>query len=178
MSKAVKELVEKDIKARYAAVDNLLVVNVHGLTGVLANQFRGALRKKNIEVHVVKNRAAKRALADTPLAPISSLLRGPCAFVTGGTSPIETAKLLLEMSKEFTALEMRGGLLEGEDAVLSIEEISRRRGKREIQGEVVMLALSPGRRIAGCLNAGGRIAGCIKAIADKLEKGEKIVKVA
>jgi hypothetical protein len=41
-----------------------------------------------------------------------------------------------------------------------------------------MLAVSPARKIAGCLKLGGKIAGCVKAIADKLEKGEAITKVA
>jgi large subunit ribosomal protein L10 len=178
MSRAIKELVEADLKKRYLKEENLLVINVHGLSGVAANQLRGLLHKKNIEVHVVKNRAARRVLADTPLAPIGKSLSGPCAFVTGGTSPVDTAKYLLDLLKDFPALQLRQGIVEGETDPLSIEEISRRRSRAELQGEVVMLAVSPGRRLAGCLNVGGRVAGCLKAIIDKLEKGEAITRVA
>jgi large subunit ribosomal protein L10 len=178
MSREVKDLVEKDLKNRYAQLDSVMVINVHGLNGIEANQFRGHLRKKKIEVHVVKNRAAKRILAGTPIEPISKYLTGPCAFVSGGPSPVETAKELLRLATEFPKLELRTGLVEGETQPIPIEEISKRRSKQEVLGEVVMLVTSPGRRIAGCLNTGGRVAGCIKAIIEKLEKGEAISKVA
>jgi large subunit ribosomal protein L10 len=178
MSRAIKEMIESDIKDRYAKLDSVMVVSVHGLSGVEANQFRGHLRKKKIELHVVKNRAAKRVLAGTALEPLAPMLKGPCAFVSGGVGAVDTAKTLLELSKNYPKLELRKGLVEGEDSLLTIEEISKRRSKAEIQGEVVMLMTSPGRRITGSLNTGGKVAGCIKAIIDKLEKGEAITKVA
>jgi len=178
MSRAIKELLEKGIKDRYSTLDSVMVVNVHGLNGVEANQLRGQLRKLKIEMHVVKNRAAKRILNGTALEPINKYLAGPCAFVTGGSSPVETAKELLRLSQVFPKLELRTGLVDGETQPLAIEEISKRRSKAEIIGEVLMLANSPGRRVAGCLKTGGRVAGCIKAVIAKLEKGEAIAKVA
>ncbi len=178
MSRAIKELVESQIKTRYEKLESVMVVNVHGLTGVEANVLRGKLRKQKIEMHVVKNRAAKRILTGTVLEPVGKFLTGPCAFVTGGASPVETAKELLKLKEEFPKLELRTGLVDGETSTATIEEISKRRSKAEIIGEVIMLANSPGRRIAGSLNTGGKVAGCIKAIIDKLEKGEAISKVA
>lgn len=178
MSRAIKELIEKDLKDRYAELDSLLVVNMHGLSGIQVNLLRGELRKKEIEVHVVKNRAAKRVLAGTALEPIGSALTGPCAFVTGGAGLIDVAKELRRLGKDYPELELKFGLLDGEQETLSIEEISKRKSLQELHGEILMLALSPARRLAGCLNVGGRIAGCVKAIVDKLEKGEEIKKVA
>ena len=178
MSRAVKELVAKDFEKKYKDLDSLMVVSVHGLKGTEVNTLRGELRKKKIEVHVVGNRTAKRVLADTILAPISSVLTGPCAFVTGGESPVDAAKELIRLAKEYPTLELKKGLVEGETDLMTIEDSSKRRSKAELQGDIVMLAISPGRRIAGCLNTGGRVAGCIKAIIDKLEKGETIAKVA
>jgi large subunit ribosomal protein L10 len=178
MSRAIKELVTEDLAKRYKDQDALMVVSVHGLKGTEVNTLRGELRKKKIEVHVVGNRAAKRVLADTILAPISTILTGPCAFVTGGASPVDAAKELIRLAKDYPKLELKKGLVEGETELFTIEAISKRRSKAELQGEVVMLAISPGRRIAGSLNTGGRVAGCIKAIIDKLEKGETNTKVA
>ncbi|MEK6642947.1 MAG: 50S ribosomal protein L10 [Planctomycetota bacterium] len=178
MSRAIKELVEQQIQTRYKSLDSVMIVNVHGLTGVEANLVRGKLRKQKIEMHVVKNRAAKRILTGTVLEPIGKHLTGPCAFVTGGSSPVETAKELLKLREEYPKLELRTGLVDGETTAITIEEISKRRSKNEIIGEVLMLATSPGRRIAGSLNTGGKVAGCIKAIIEKLEKGEAITKVA
>jgi ribosomal protein L10 len=178
MSRAVKELVEHELRKRYAELDSVMVVGVHGLKGTDANRLRGELRKKGIEVHVIKNRAAKRILAGTAVAPICSILTGPCAFVTGGTSPVDTAKELLRLAKEYPAFELHSGVLDGELEVCSIQAISKRRSRAELQGDIVMLAISPARRLAGCLNMGGKVAGCLKAMIDKLEKGEMITKVA
>jgi len=178
MSRVVKDLVEKDLKKQYGDLSSVLVVSVHGLSGVHVNEFRGELRKKDIDVHVIKNRAVKRVLAGTALEPICSALEGPCAFVTGGESPIDAAKELLRLSKEYHALELKYGVVDGESDVLTIQDISKRKSKAELQGEIVMLAISPARNIAGCLNVGGKIAGCVKAIIDKLEKGEEIKRVA
>jgi len=178
MSRAVKQLVENELRKRYAGLENLLVVSVHGLSGTLINEVRGELRKKSIEVHVVKNRAVRRVLAGTVLEPLGAALAGPCAFVTGGPGPIETARELIRLAKDYPALELKFGFVEGEAEVAQIEAISKRRGKAEVQGEVVMLFLSPARRVAGCLNLGGKVAGGIKAMIDKLEKGEEIKRVA
>ena len=178
MSRAVKALIEKDLKAAYGETDSLLVVNVHGLTGNEANAFRGELLKQEIEVHVVKNAAARRALSGTTLEPLTSRLSGPCAFVTGGEGAIQTDKGLIRLAQTCPALELKGGLVEGEPEVLTVEEISKRKSKAELQAEIIGLATSPGRRIAGQLLVGGRIAGCVKALVERLEKGEKIVKVA
>jgi len=178
MSRAIKSMLEKDLHTRYAALSSLLVVNVHGLSGNDVNAFRKELGKSDIEVHVVKNSAARRAFSGTVLEPLAARLAGPCAFVTGGVGPVDAAKELIRLSKEFPALELREGLVDGEPELLAIEAISQRKSKAELQGEVLMLAMSPGRRIAGQLLAGGRVAGCIKAVIKKLEDGEAIAKVA
>ncbi|MCB9851540.1 MAG: 50S ribosomal protein L10 [Phycisphaerales bacterium] len=177
MSKAVKELLRKDIAVKYEGLEDMLVVNVHGLTGNEVNDFRGRLRKTGVEVHVVKNSAARRAFEGTALEPLARSLKGPCALVTGG-SPVETAKELILLVKEFPKLELSNGLVDGEPELLSIDEISKRKSKAELQGEVLTLFLSPGRRVAGQLKVGSKIAGAIKGLIEKLEKGETITKVA
>jgi len=178
MSKAVKDMLRRDVAAKYGELADLLVVNVHGLTGNEVNEFRGQLRTKGIEVHVVKNSAARRALAGTTLEALARSMEGPCALVTGGSGPVDAAKELIRLSKEFPNLELKNGLIDGDPELFTVEDISKRKSKTELQGEVLMLIISPGRRIAGQLNVGGKIAGCIKAIVDKLETGESISKVA
>ena len=159
MSREIKDLICEHLKDAYADTDSVMVVNVHKLKGTEVNAVRGALKKKNIDIHVVKNRFARRMLMGTAIEPIGAVLSGPCALVTGGVSPVDTAKELIGLLKEYPALELGSGVVEGELEVFTIEEISKRRSKAELQGDVVGLAISPGRRIAGCLNVGGKIAG-------------------
>jgi len=171
MSKPVKNLVMQELAKRYADADSACVVELTGIDGVATHRLRGSLRSKGIELHVIKNRLAKRALAGTKLAPLCPVLSGPCALATGGASIVDVAKELVRLRKDFPALTLKKTVVEGDAALVDVEQVAAWKGKLETQGEVAMLAASPGRRLAGCIVApGGRIAGCVKAIIEKLEK--------
>ncbi|MCK6455535.1 MAG: 50S ribosomal protein L10 [Phycisphaerae bacterium] len=179
MSRKVKQLLETNLASRYGAAKEALVVNVLGLTGVEANQLRGILRKKEIELHVVPNRAMRRVIGTGALAPIAKELKGACALVTGKLPAVEIAKELTRLAADYPKLELKFGLIEGMDETMPFDRVAAMRTRVELIGEVVMLANSPGRRLAACVaGPGRRVAGCIKAIAEKLENGETIAKVA
>ncbi len=171
MSKPVKNLEIQDLSKRYAGVDSACVVDLTGLDAIATHKLRGGLRSKGIELHVVKNRLAKRAFADSPLAPIGTYLDGPCALATGGSSIVDIAKELVRWRKDLPAITLKKAVVEGDADLVDVEVLAKWRSRAEVQGEAAMLAVSPGRRLAGCVaGPGGRIAGCLKAIVEKLEK--------
>jgi large subunit ribosomal protein L10 len=173
MSKPVKNLVMAELVKRYAGVDSACVVELTGINGVATHKLRGSLRSKGIELHVIKNRLAKRALAETKLSPVREALEGPCALATGGSSIVDVAKELVRLRKDFPTLALKKTVVEGDTSLVDVELVAKWKGKLETQGEVAMLAASPGRRLAGCIvSPGGKIAGCVKAIVEKLEKAE------
>ncbi len=178
MSRMVKERLHDAFIQRYADLDSALVVSVHGLKGTEVNELRTDLGKGEVAVHVVQNRLARRALLGTPLQPPWTAMYRPCPLVTRRRGMVCQAKELVRLTKEYPSLELKFGLIDGEAEPLTIEDISKRRSRAELQADVIQLAVSPGRRIAGCLNIGGKIAGCVKAIVEKLERGEAISKVA
>lgn len=170
MSKAIKSDITRDYQNRYRNVTDACVVDVTRLNVLEVTRLRSELASRRIRLQVVKNSLARRAFAGTALEPLSAALSGPCALVTGGDSVIEMAKLLLEAKKNFAKLELKSAVVEGERSLLSIEEVSKMRGKREVLGELVMLVMSPGRAIAGCIGGpGGKIAGCVKRLADRAD---------
>ena len=173
MSKRVKTLEMAELTRRYGELDNVCVVDVSRMDAVSANRMRGELRELSIDLHVVRNRLARRALGDGPLGPVVKQLSGPCAFVTGSVSSIEIAKELVDLAREYPKLELKEGLVEGDETLVPLEDLAKMKSRVELQGEVVMLALSPGRRITGCLTGpGGRIAGGIKAVAERQDGGD------
>lgn len=173
MSKPVKEMITRDVENRFAGVDSACVVNVSGVNAVAANRMRGALKKQNIHMHVVKNSLARRALGNGPLGPLVSGLKGPSALVWGDPAVTDIAKELVNWAKELKTLELKHGIFEADPDLLTVEELARMKGKRELIGEIAMLISSPGRRIAGALQSpAGKIAGCLKAIVEKAEPGE------
>jgi large subunit ribosomal protein L10 len=173
MSKPIKDLMTKEYQRRYGQSSTACVVSVIGLDAISTNKLRGELRTRKLCLQVVKNSLAKRAFADTPLAPLCGAFDGPCALVTGAGSAIEIAKALVDLRKSYPKIELKVGILDGEPALISVEQLAKMKGRVELLGEVAGAIRSPGARLAGCLvGAGGRIAGCLKAIVDKGEKGE------
>jgi large subunit ribosomal protein L10 len=170
MSKPIKSMVMNELKQRYAGVDSACVVDMTGLNVQAQEKLRKSLRGKSARVQVVKNSMARRAFDGGPLAPLGKSLEGPCVLITSSQSLIEIAKSLIDAAREYKQLKLKKAIIEGDPNLLSIEELSRMRGRLELLGEVAMLIASPGRAIAGCLRGPqSKIAGCLKAMADKGE---------
>lgn len=171
MSKRIKALTTDELSRRYGELDSLCVVSVSGLDATASNRLRGELRENDVELHVIKNRLARRALGDGVLGPLVAGLAGPCAFAYGGESIIDVAKLLVKLGDAYPQLELKEGIIEGEPDLYPVTEIAKMQSRTETIAEVVSLALSPGRRIAGCLTGpGGRIAGGVKAVVERREQ--------
>ena len=170
MSKPLKDLITNELGKAYEGVDSACVVDLTGLDAVSTHTLRGALRDKGIQLRVVKNRLARRAFTDGPLAPLGASLDGPCALAVGGESIVDVAKELVRWGREFPVITLKKAIIEGEPELADVVDLAKWKNRTETQGEIVMLALSPARRLAGCLaGPGGRIAGCLKAIAEKAE---------
>jgi ribosomal protein L10 len=131
---------------------------------------RGQLRAKSARVEIVKNRLARHAFKSHPLEPLGKALSGPCALVTSKESLIDIARLLVNAAKEIKQLKLKKAIFDGDPNLMTVEELSKMRGRLEILGELAMLIASPGRAIAGCLRSPqAKIAGCLKKIAEKGE---------
>lgn len=173
MSKTVKALMTRELKDRFAGMTSACVVDLTGLDVQAQEKLRRTLRAKSARMEVVKNSLARHAFDGGPLAALGKEMTGPCAVVTVGDAPVEIAKLLIDAAKEFTALKLKHAVYDGDQAVMSIEAMSKLRSRTDLLGEVAMLISSPGRAIAGCLRSPqSKIAGCLKAIIEKAGGGE------
>jgi len=171
MSKPIKNMMSEEYLRRYSGLTGACLVSVIGLDAVSTNKLRGELRAKELRLQTVKNSLARRALTGTVVAPLMEALKGPCSVVTGESSAIEIAKILLALKKTYPKMELKVGMLDGDPDLIDIERLATMKGRTELQGEVAMLIRSPGGRLAGCLaGPAGRIAGCVKAIVEKAEK--------
>ena len=168
MSKAVKNLLTEEYRARYGDVREVCVADVTRLDVDSITRVRAQLRGKGITLQVIKNSLARRAFEGTTMDPIGQSLAGPCALVVGGDSIIDVAKALADVAKEFEKIELKQAMLEGDPELVTVEALSRMKGRLELVGEIGSLVSSPGRALAGCLrSAGGKIAGCLKTLADR-----------
>jgi len=168
MSKLVKSLVTDELKAKYAGINSALVVDMTGLNVQAQEKIRKTLRSKSARLEIVKNSLARRAFSGGPLEPLGKAMEGPCAVVVSKESLVDIARLLMDAAKEFNNLKLKNAIFDGDPSLMTVEELSKMKGKGELLGEVAMLISSPGRALAGCLRSpGGKIAGCLKMMADK-----------
>src|SRR5262245_46055250 len=100
MSKYVKELVTQHLKSRLNGVDDLLVVDVIGLTSNNAMELRKRLRKSNVELMVVKNSLARRATEGTRLAAAFEGASGTMAICWGGEDIVGLARTITKLAGE------------------------------------------------------------------------------
>ncbi|MBI5865126.1 MAG: 50S ribosomal protein L10 [Planctomycetes bacterium] len=176
MSRLIKDMVTKELGARYGGLDTALWVEFMGVDGLTTTAFRKKLAAKKVRMELVKTALFKRAMSGTKLAKLGDAACGQVALLSGGESLIDVAKLIDAEKANIKGLKMRAAILEGEFIGESqIDQLSKMPTKRDLQGRVAACALSPGAKLASAILAGGgNIAGCLKAMIEKLEKGEAI----
>src|SRR4051812_14816161 len=98
MSKLVKDLLTNQLKRELEGVQELLLVNVVGLTANGTNALRKQLRDKKIKLMVVKNSLARRATEGTQLAPAFEGSEGTLAMVWGASDIVALAKEVMRLA--------------------------------------------------------------------------------
>lgn len=174
MSKLIKNMLTDDLKTRLADVGEVIVVSLGKLDAIQTSQLRQTLRKKKINLQMVKNSLARRATLGTPLAPAFEQTQGMLAIAWGGEDVVDLAKELDRLSgvKDFEGFECRGGALDGSrlDAA-DVKKVAKWPTRAEqlslLSGQIVGLAATLAAQI---VSAGGTLAGQISSRIDDLEK--------
>ena len=176
MSKYVKQLVSDDISKRLINVNDAFLVSLVGMNMNTNNRLRTTLSEKNINLMVVKNSLAKRALKDTRLASIFDHVEGACAICWGATDAVGLAKEIVKLTKDkqYQEFKLLGGAMDGE--ALTAEqavEVSKWPSREEQISLLVGQIVGVGAVLSGQLiGAGGAIASQIKQLAEK--EGETV----
>lgn len=175
MSKMVKQLLVDDLVRRLDGVDGLLVAKTIGMGANDTVALRATLREKGVRALVVKNSMCQRAFEAIGLGYAKGLLEGPCTLIYGGESLVDTAKVLVEVAKQYKVMEVKGGAMEG--AVLKaadVDSLSKLPSKNELVGMVVGAMLGQLGGVVGALNApASQLASQLEKIAEKGETQEK-----
>ena len=170
MSKAIKDMLVDDLKHRLTNVGDVMVVSLGRLDAQKTSRLRQTLRKKRINLQLIKNSLARRATAGTPLAPAMTEAAGMLALAWGGEDVVDLAKELDRIAgdKEFEGFECRGGC----DGWWPAGRRGRQAGRqvavpRRAALDPVGADQLPGFAVVGSDSLGGRCPGR----ADRLPRG-------
>ena len=149
------------VTAKLKEAASVVVVDYRGLTVEQVTDLRKQLRDANIEMKVIKNGILRRAAVAAGLEGLDEVFVGPTAVAFSNDDVVAPAKIMNDFAKNAKALEIKGGIVEGN--VSSVEEI-------------VALAKLPNREgllsmLLSVLQAPVRnVAYAVKAVADAKEE--------
>ena len=119
-----KQIVE-EITEKLKESESTVLVDYRGLTVEEVTELRKQLRENNVEYKVYKNTLSRRAAEAAGLEELKETLVGPTAIAFSKEDVVTPAKVLHEFAKDHEALEIKGGIIEGEIATLDeIKELS------------------------------------------------------
>lgn len=168
--KAIAELSEK-----FENYDNFYLTDSSTLTVEEVNNLRRKLFEAGIEMRVVKNTLAQKALErgaeERKYAELKEHLKGPTAimFTPVANAP---AKIIEEFRKKkerplLKAAYIDTSIFVGDDA---LKELAALKSKEELIGEIISLLGSPIQNVIGALDsAGSSLAGILQTLSEKGE---------
>lgn len=172
MNKSEKGLLIQELKAKFEKAEYFYVADSSSLSVEKINEFRRVCFDKNIEVQVVKNTLAIKAMEQLPEKGFDELLpimKGPSTLMF-----TETANLPAKVIKEFRGKEERpfvkaayidSGIFLGDD---QLDALCALKSREELIGEIITLLESPIKNVVGSLESGGStIAGILKTLEER-----------
>ena len=110
LNKEKKQEVVAEISAQVANAQAIILAEYRGLEAGDMTVLRAKARGAGVYLRVLKNTLARRAVADTPFAPLAEKMVGPLAFAISA-DPVAAAKVLNEFAKGNDKIVIKGGAL-------------------------------------------------------------------
>ncbi len=170
MDRTQKETAVAELTEAIKGAEAIFAVDYRGISVTDAAELRGKLAEADAVFKVVKNRLAKRAVADAGTEDIDELLVGPTALTLIKGDAVVAAKAIFDFAKEHDELEYKGGFMDG--AALdpdAFTTIARLPGRDALYGQLVGLTASPLTGLAAGMN--NLISGLGRQLAQIAEQG-------
>lgn len=172
MDRTQKEQAVKDIAERLAQAQAVVAVNYLGISVAQAAELRGKLGDAGASFKVVKNRLAKRAVAEAGTDGLEELLEGPTALTFIEGDVVTATKTLDSFSREHEILEFKGGTMEGVPLDADrFRALAKLPSLDVMHGQLVGMAASP---LTGLVRGlGSMVSGLAVALGQISEQKQK-----
>jgi large subunit ribosomal protein L10 len=144
LTRRKKEELLDGYKEGLAKAPHVFLVDYKGVTVTQVSELRNKIREVGGHYEVVKNRLVLRAIEGEALAELGEYFQGPTAVAFSGDDPVGLAKAVTDFAKGVPAIELKGGLVEGQKvAAAEVKEIAQLPSREELLTKLVFLLQSP-----------------------------------
>ena len=154
ITKQKKKEMFEEVRELLKGKEGIYFVDFTGINAIQFNNIRRTFGEKNIKLKVVKNTILKRVLDEVrDKNGYDIFLKGPNAVIFS-ENPVEPAKLLKELKKEFSNLEFKGAIVE--DNIFTNEDfeyLAKLSDKDSMRAILLGVLQSPMRNLLFVLNA-------------------------
>jgi len=173
MTRTDKASAIEQLKEKLGNSQFFYVADSSALTVEAVNKLRALCYEKDVEMQVVKNTLAIKALDQLDdgdkYADLKGVLKGPSTLLFADTAN-SPAKVIKEFRKSFDKPVLKAAYIDsdvyvGDDQVDSLAALKSR---DELIGDVILLLQSPIKNVISSLNSGGQtISGLLKALEQR-----------
>ena len=144
-----KKGVVQEITDRFRDSQTTVIVNYRGLDVAEVTELRKQLREAGVDYKVYKNSMTQRAAANVELNDLDEVLVGPTAVAFSKDDVIAPAKIIYDFAKTHEALEIKGGVIDGELASIEqIQELAQLPGHEGLVSMLLSVLQAPIRNLA------------------------------
>ena len=169
---ARKREIVSELAETLSGAEAVIVAQNNGLAAGDMAALRDQLRESGARARVVKNTLARRALNDSPFAPLAEKLSGPLVY-GAGPDPAALAKVFRDLAKENERLVVRGGALRNAamDAA-AVEALANLPGRGQLLAQLAGTMNAPASKLVRTLNEiPSKLARALAAVRDAKASG-------
>ncbi len=153
LSRSEKIAVISDVTSLAAKAQTLVMAEYRGIAVADMTKLRSQARSNGVELSVLKNTLARRAVAGSGFAVASDMMTGPLIYGFS-VDAVAAAKVVADFAKTNDKLVIRGGAFAGKALdVNGVKQLASIPSKEVLLGQLVGLLQSPISRTARVLAA-------------------------
>ena len=166
LNRSEKEAVVNDVTGLAAKAQTLVLAEYRGITVADMTKLRSQARSNGVELSVLKNTLARRAVAGSGFAVASDMMTGPLIYGFS-VDAVAAAKVVADFAKTNDKLVIRGGAFAGKALdVNGVKQLANIPSKEVLLGQLVGLLQSPISRTARVLAALAEKRGVPEAVGE------------
>lgn len=154
MKRIEKEQAVGLLSERLKKAQAIILAEYRGLKVSELTEIRREVKKTAGDLHVIKNRLAKRVMEGMDRAGLTVYLKGPTAIVYTDKDPLELTKVLAKYAETFDPFKLKAGYL-GDRAVTvsEIQVLSKLASREELYARLLGAFNAPATHLVRVLNA-------------------------